>query len=54
MNNEKEIEEKAKAIDYVIYQYSSDPNTLSESHLSECIAHDLVWASIADKGELLI
>lgn len=32
----------AKAIDYVIYQYCSDPNTSPKSHLSECIAHDLI------------
>ena len=42
MSKEKEIEEMAKAIDNVIYQYSSDPYTPPESHLSECIAHDLI------------
>lgn len=38
----KEIEEMAKAIDNVIYQYSSDPYTPPESYLSKCIAHDLI------------
>ncbi len=42
MNKEKEIEEMAKAIDYVIYQYSSDPNTPPDNNLSECIAYDLI------------
>ena len=39
---DEEIEEMAKAIDDVIYRYSSDPYTLPDSNMSECIAYDLI------------